>query len=125
MLCGHSGRTLMSNQTEGGVKWIETQVDAIAGELGIQLDHKPEWDERTDHLNFKLAIEVGGQRKILRLCRPNIDDSPGGDNEPTRSVQVKLRSQIREFLESFLAPESQSWSEPSTAPPGIEIRTTP
>jgi hypothetical protein len=92
----------MSDQTVDGIKWIEERVYSIADELGIKLDSPPEWDE--EDLNLKMAVEVRGQRKILMLWRPNIDDSQGGNNPPTREVQKKLHDQLFEFLQSFEAP---------------------
>ena len=91
----------MSQQTEGGIKWINERVNSIADELGIELDGPPEWDD-SDRLNFKLAVEVAGQRKILKVWCPNIDDSQGGNNQPTQEVRQKLQDQLREFLRSFV-----------------------
>ena len=59
--------TDMSYQTADGIKWIEEQVHSMAGELGIRLDGPPEWD--AEDLNLKIAVEVGGQRKILTQVR--------------------------------------------------------
>ena len=74
------------------------------GELGFQLDGPPEWD-RVDPLNFKMAVEVAGRREILKLWGPNIADSQGGNNQPTREVQAKLQAQIRAFMEAFAPPK--------------------
>jgi hypothetical protein len=95
---------MSQQQTEDGKKWIEAQVNAMADELGIQLDGPPEW-AMVDPLNFKMAVEVAGRREILKLWRPHIDDSQGGSNQPTREVQAKLQAQIRAFMEAFAPPK--------------------
>jgi len=97
---------MSQQQTEEGIKWIDAQVYAMAEELGIQLDGQPEWAE-TDPLNFKMALEVAGRREILKLWRPHIDDSQGGNNQPTREVRAKLQAQIRAFLEAFAPPKKR------------------
>jgi hypothetical protein len=95
---------MSQQQTEDGIKWIEAQVNAMAEELDIQLDGPPEWDD-PDPLNFKMAVEVAGRREILTLWRPHIDDSQGGNNQPTREVRAKLQAQIRAFMGSFAPPK--------------------
>ena len=97
-------RTTTSRQTEDGIQWATTQVHAFADELELTLDGEPEW-EQSDPLNFKMAVEIGGQRKVLKLWRPHIDDSQGGNNPPTIEVQQKLQNQIRNFLLSFIPPK--------------------
>lgn len=95
---------MSEQQTQDGIKWIEAQVYAIAEDLGVQLDGPPEWDI-VDPLNLKMAVEVAGRREILKLWRPHIDDSQGGNNEPTREVRAKLQTQIRSFMEIFALPK--------------------
>lgn len=94
----------LSRQTENGLRWVTAQVRTIADEVGLALDCEPEWD-REDQLNFKLAVTIGGQSKILKLWVPDIDDSQGGDNPATREVQQKLRNQISEFVQLFAPPK--------------------
>jgi hypothetical protein len=85
---------MSERETEEGRKWIEEQVSSIAGELCVQLDGPPEW-AMVDPLNLKMAVEVAGRREILRLWRPHIDDSQGGNNQATREVREKLHAQVR------------------------------
>jgi hypothetical protein len=100
---------MSDQQTKDGGEWIEEQVSSIADELGIHLDGTPEW-AMVDALNLKMAVEVAGRRKILRLWHPNIDDIQGGSNQATREVRERLHTQIREFLEGFAPPEHRGRS---------------
>jgi len=95
---------MSEQQTEDGKKWIEAQVYAIAEELGIPLDGPPDWN-MVDPFNLKIAVEVAGRRKILKLWRPDVDDSQGGNNQPTREVRAKLEAQIRALIEAFAPPQ--------------------
>ena len=99
-------RKFTVHQTEEGIKWIDGQVHSIAHELKVQLDGPPEWDDH-DLFNFKMAVEVAGQRKILKLWRPHIDDSQGGNDPATQGIRQKLQDQMREFLRSFVQPKKR------------------
>jgi hypothetical protein len=87
---------------DGGRRWIIETLYRIAQEESVEIDDPPEWE--VDGLYWKLALQVGDRRQILKLWRPNVDDVDGAKGEATASVRSKVEDELRGFIGLFTPP---------------------